>query len=635
VSAGAHAQLIADIQVHWTSDYTTVPYGTTCSSDQAVIGGGYCTIHVHLPGWYPVATIGSLTASAPACRFHGGQNVAIGGTPAMGGPCPPGCTQSPYTTHWDILWPISNVHNVEHTIHVAGTCSSPPPFGTSYTFEGDATFTISNLIVMPTQPVNPEPILWHGDQEELVSLRAEVSSAYKAEQAVKLRIYDSDQVLVKTIETTSVIGPGASQLEFEWNGSQDPPREGVAPRGIYLFRWEIGGAGPTMDYDQDKSVLLAVTDTRTTVTGYDDMNGNTTMTDGAVFTEQPTRRNASQAHVRVYDDDVQELVPPTLLGTATVASGEPLLWNEVTLSFVTREGYETHLFSARDDRAADDRGHRQRWALQRNQRPFRRRLYVMIDPGHGRYRVSGHVQWRRTGVSRDPDAQESAKLHEDDSNLALAQALKLRIEGGPNSINYQVRLTRTTVLDLDEGVDATAANEARCAKYVDWLNAVQDAYNAKQWTGQIPHMVFVSIHTNSDGATSHGTESFYRAVTASHSQPLAQAIHNRLVNDGQRRDRQPNGVVAQSYTIFSGLGDHAPASLTEVLFHSNTDANGNPAPVGGAEFDLLRDGLDWTVNQDGGGTVSYTAATWWGYRVGAVTMRRGIVDYFAAHPDPP
>jgi hypothetical protein len=34
------------------------------------------------------------------------------------------------------------------------------------------------------------------------------------------------------------------------------------------------------------------------------------MTDGAVFIEQPTRRNAAQAHVRVYDDDLQESVPP-------------------------------------------------------------------------------------------------------------------------------------------------------------------------------------------------------------------------------------------------------------------------------------------------------------------------------------
>jgi hypothetical protein len=85
--------------------------------------------------------------------------------------------------------------------------------------------------------VNPDPVLWQGDPESPVTLRAVVSSGYRASHPVKLRIYDSDQAIVKTIQTTPILGPGASQLEFEWNGSQDPPRMGTAPKGLYLFRW--------------------------------------------------------------------------------------------------------------------------------------------------------------------------------------------------------------------------------------------------------------------------------------------------------------------------------------------------------------------------------------------------------------
>ena len=73
---------------------------------------------------------------------------------------------------------------------------------------------------------------------------------------------------------------------------------------------------------------------------------------------------------------------------------------------------------------------------------------------------------------------------------------------------------------------------------------------------------------------------------------------------------------------------------TEVLFHSNLNANTTPPPVGGAEFDLLNDGFTWPQNANGGGNVSYTTA-WWCWTTGMNWMRRGITDYFAAHPIPP
>ncbi len=382
----ASAQLQADVQVAWTHDYTTVPYGETCSPDGSTIGGGYCTIHIHLPGSYPIASITSLVATAADCASHGDGTVTFGG-PFASGPCPPGCSQSPDTNHWNILWPISSRHNMPHTIHVEGTCSSYPPFGTSYTFEGDATFTLSNLIVKPTQPVNPEPILWHGDPEEPVTLRAEVSSAYKAQQAVKLRIYNSDQALVKTFETTSTIGPGASELEFEWNGSQDPPREGVAPKGIYLFRWEIGGAGPTMDYDQDKSALMLITQTSSALTDfYDEETDMNHMNDSCVVVDYGSPlRNPSAGFVKVYDGDLNALTAPTNLSLVSNPPGTPEpVWSDATVAMVVAQT-EYHLFSVCDDHAGSDRAHRSRWCLQMNSKKPRPLAdnYCMI-PSAGR-----------------------------------------------------------------------------------------------------------------------------------------------------------------------------------------------------------------------------------------------------------
>jgi hypothetical protein len=95
--------------------------------------------------------------------------------------------------------------------------------------------------------------VWQAGPGETVQLRATASAAYKALQPVKLTIYRSDQTPVKTMETTTSVSPGVTELPFTWDGFQDDPQAGIAEPGVYLFQWRVGEAGPAMDADQDKS----------------------------------------------------------------------------------------------------------------------------------------------------------------------------------------------------------------------------------------------------------------------------------------------------------------------------------------------------------------------------------------------
>gem|GEM_PF-2945505 len=187
----------------------------------------------------------------------------------------------------------------------------------------------------------------------------------------------SDQALVKTIETTSVIGPGASQLEFEWNGSQDPPREGVAPRGIYLFRWEVGGAGPTMDYDQDKSAAMTFGAPPTTLLlNAADGEGHV-VTFGRTLTDS-FGADASACVARVYERwSLREACAaplPTGLGYQDATFAVPPASQLGVDDALAGLGEWVYLCAPVDGNAARDRAHRNRTVLQRNQRRRERAL---------------------------------------------------------------------------------------------------------------------------------------------------------------------------------------------------------------------------------------------------------------------
>ncbi len=208
---------------------------------------------------------------------------------------------------------------------------------------------------------------------------------------MKLRIYRSDQTPVKTIETSTVIGPGAAELPFTWDGSQDPPLEGTPEPGVYLFTWQVGGPGPTMDADQDKSAQLHVTETHTEIVSYDEQTDLVGVLAKCVFVDDvgPVQ-DAAEARLTTYGPALTVIAGPLSVPPAVnSASASPPIWNPVTINIpLEDEGQYTHLISARDSCWSEDRSHLNRWALQRNHAPVHPRAdnYAQIpdEPGMDR-----------------------------------------------------------------------------------------------------------------------------------------------------------------------------------------------------------------------------------------------------------
>jgi len=206
-----------------------------------------------------------------------------------------------------------------------------------------------------------------------VQLRATAAAAYKALQPVKLTIYRSDQTPVKTFETTVAIGPGVTELSFTWDGSQDAPLVGVAERGVYLFQWQVGGAGPTMDGDQDKSTLTRIVQTRSELTGaYDEETDTNGLRDGCVVEDSGNPLTAPlEGRIRVFDGDLNVIADTSISNpVANPPNTRDPVWSEAIFDMVIAE-IEFHVFSVRDGHSRSDRAHRSRWCLQKNARNVR------------------------------------------------------------------------------------------------------------------------------------------------------------------------------------------------------------------------------------------------------------------------
>ncbi len=232
-------------------------------------------------------------------------------------------------------------------------------------------------VFSPSHPcdalANPEPILWHAEPGETVQLRATAAAAYKALQPVKLTIYRSDQTRVKTFETTVAIGPGVTELPFTWDGTQDATLEGIAEPGVYLFQWQVGSAGPTMDADQDKSALTQIVQTRSELTGtYDDATDANGIRDGCVVEDHGNPVTTPQEGcVRVFDGDLNVIADTALANpVANPPNASEPIWSEANFDMVIAES-ECHLFAVRDGHTRTDRAHRSRWCLQMNDRKVR------------------------------------------------------------------------------------------------------------------------------------------------------------------------------------------------------------------------------------------------------------------------
>jgi N-acetylmuramoyl-L-alanine amidase len=325
------------------------------------------------------------------------------------------------------------------------------------------------------------------------------------------------------------------------------------------------------------------------------------------------------------------------------------------LSENDEEGTWRTIFSAIDSHSGAYRDHKNRRMWVVNRPGIAQFLYVMIDPGHGRFlHDDGSLGWRREkqdAISRDPNATEIDRLHEDDGTLAFARALQERLGTGRNNrAKFRMRLTRSNVDDLHS--NAVTANTRRHQRADEWFTELDNTRSGFDILySRIPHVILFSIHTNAGPSTGHGTETYlnpHRPNAVAASTELAQKVHNRMISLAKRRDRMPSGVTRhpKNLTIFQGTNDHIPCALAEVLFHTNTNANTTPPPHDGiAEYDLLRESLTWTNGMAAtGGTVTYAKNPappfgfppgWWGYNTGARAMEYGIRDYWAVRKSPP
>ncbi|MCC6730933.1 MAG: hypothetical protein IT208_16520, partial [Chthonomonadales bacterium] len=185
--------------------------------------------------------------------------------------------------------------------------------------------------------------------------------------------YRSDQTLVKTMQQMLVVGPGSVPVQFAWDGSQDPPAVGIAPKRVYLFRWTLGGIGQTPPTtDSDKSALLGITPASVggqavPVLRYGGVDGDSVLVH--VSYHLSARGLPDEAHIRLYGPDLA-LRRTFPLGAPDVEAGSHATGGdnapvrlEVPRTDLAMLGEYTFLISIRDSAVASDRGHRNRWAL--------------------------------------------------------------------------------------------------------------------------------------------------------------------------------------------------------------------------------------------------------------------------------
>lgn len=370
---------------HWTRDFVTSPAVDQCSTSGAVTSNGHIHIRYQPPTGY---------------TFHGVQEIRVheqaGHTPdtvytgvsfdgsrcdVCGDPTGPEAASLLYCDR-DAFYEPGQAHNGPYDITVtvqSGRNDWNPQTHTYTTTTTTSTTTITvdieNLLVTGTTPANPEIIKWDPDTMTQVPLSCAYTACYHSPATATLRIYQSDQTLVRTLEQTVMTDGGS--VNFVWDGKDEGTGGSpvTQPKGVYLFSVTLHSSAFIWGADSDKSGLLALSQTHSELTGdYDETTDKNTTRDACVLTDSGTpKADASACQVRVFGKDLTEIVASTALPLTTNApAASPPVWDEATFPLVIEEE-ETHLFSARDDHPAQDKGHRQRWALQHNMKPKRPR----------------------------------------------------------------------------------------------------------------------------------------------------------------------------------------------------------------------------------------------------------------------
>lgn len=272
--------------------------------------------------------------------------------------------------------------------HVVVACNQSVFVNSVYKEDSVGTVVAFDVSIMPpppfyissTTPDNPNPIIWKPATMTSVPLSATIIHP-PSQLTVNCSIYDSTQTLVKFLTRTVTATDDSITVPFTWDGTNG--YSSPVPAGVYLFKFSA--QDPTsLKTDTDKSTSLLITAPNANAQPISDDGTNAQFAVGyTLFRPDYSTRSAAAGKIDVYDVN-QSLVATQVLKDADLTPGPHTVNISIPSSAVDIDGHNTFLVSAQDNDAdLDTVGHRNRWALQHNQKgPSLPIVYIKSDIWH-------------------------------------------------------------------------------------------------------------------------------------------------------------------------------------------------------------------------------------------------------------
>ena len=388
----------------WTPDYTAAPVNgkvpQTAASTGGVIGGN-TTLHLR-------SVYGALTLTQVRLHLHSDPDTTkdtLLPVPALSSPAITSFGPPAVYSLWDVrcgdpdpslpsTLPVSQYGNVAWNVggrngvyDVTATFTALGANNVVHTLTSSATFDREDLLITATTPANPTPLLWDPAIMQLVPISITIQTACKIGVTVVMKIYASDQTLVRTVTIPDPTHPvplivgglngssvSATPLLFSWDGTKDDGTQAYS--GVYMYQFSVSAANGDTDTDKSQSLSITTQSSSVQKVSNDGINAvyNVSYTLGS--NDIPAKL-ASGGVLNVYDPNLI-LVGTKGLSDAGVFDADPahdpnLLKpgpHTVTITIPAPKyaGDYVFLISVKDDDALQDKGGRQRYALQHNER---------------------------------------------------------------------------------------------------------------------------------------------------------------------------------------------------------------------------------------------------------------------------
>lgn len=221
----------------WTPDYTAAPVKGQVPQAAATTGGtmgGNTTLHLR-------SQYGALTLTEVRLHLHRDTDATqdtvfpspIMASPVQTTPGPPAAyslwdvrcadpdpslpTTLPVSQYLNEPWNVGGRNGV---YDVTATFTAVGAGGVVHTLTSAATFDREDLLITSTVPANPTPLLWDPTASSSLPLSANFTCAYKQSGTATVKIYTSDQTLVRILTTGFTTKDGSVSLT--WDGTADP-----------------------------------------------------------------------------------------------------------------------------------------------------------------------------------------------------------------------------------------------------------------------------------------------------------------------------------------------------------------------------------------------------------------------------